>query len=108
MINTITARVIGAMRYKMDNGVTGAKLTIMNEASPDNENRLGHDVATISAPYDLFDQLAPMAAHMPCTVEIDAEMRASGGKITMHAIAVRRPSATGHAAPSQPATEKAK
>lgn len=92
MINTIQARVIGAMRYSMDNGVKGAKLTIMNEADPNNDNRVGHEVATISAPYEIFDQIRPHAAHMPCNLEIDAEMRTTGGKITMHAIAVRRPS----------------
>ncbi|MGM0784627.1 MAG: hypothetical protein ACQEUM_10975 [Pseudomonadota bacterium] len=96
MINTIQARVLGAMRYAMDNGAKGAKITLMNETDPDNENRLGHEVMTISAPYDLLEQLRPHAAHMPCNLEIDAEMRTTGGKMTMHAIAVRKPSATGH------------
>ena len=96
MINTIQARVIGAMRYSMDNGVKGAKLTIMNEADPNNDNRVGHEVATISAPYEILDQIRPHAAHMPCNLEIDAEMRTTGGKITMHAIAVRKPTASGN------------
>ena len=110
MINTIQARVIGAMRYSMDNGVKGAKLTIMNEADPNNDNRVGHEVATISAPYEILDQIRPHAAHMPCNLEIDAEMRTTGGKITMHAIAVRKPTASGNsntaAASSNAATTK--
>lgn len=96
MINTIQARVLGAMRYSMDGGIKGAKLTLMNEADPDNENRVGYEVMTISAPYELLDQLRAHAPHMPCNLEIDAEMRTTGGKMTMHAVAVRKPSATGH------------
>ncbi|GAB2782169.1 hypothetical protein GCM10027040_05280 [Halomonas shantousis] len=91
MINTITARVIGAMRYSMDNGVKGAKLTLMNEADGSNDNRVGYEVMTISAPYEILDQLRPHAPHMPCNLEIDAEMRVTQGKMTMHAIAVRKP-----------------
>ncbi|XKE44513.1 hypothetical protein LG302_14205 [Halomonas organivorans] len=104
MINTIQARVIGAMRYSMDNGVKGAKLTVMNEADASNENRVGYEVATISAPYEILDQIRPYAANMPCNLEIDAEMRTTGGKITMHAIAVRKPAASGQpqAAPAEP------
>ncbi|UYG07290.1 hypothetical protein [Halomonas sp. M4R1S46] len=100
MINTIQARVIGAMRYSMDNGVKGAKLTIMNEADASNENRVGYEVATISAPYEILDQIRPHAAHMPCNLEIDAEMRTTGGKITMHAIAVRKPTTAQAPAPA--------
>ncbi|KGE78924.1 hypothetical protein [Halomonas salina] len=96
MINTIQARVIGAMRYSMDNGVKGAKLTLMNEADAGNDNRVGFEVATISAPYEILDQLRPLADKMPCNLEIDAEMRTSQGKMTMHAIAVRQPTASGH------------
>ncbi|APE31547.1 hypothetical protein BOX17_11675 [Halomonas aestuarii] len=96
MINTIQARVLGAMRYEIDNGTKGAKLTLMNEADPNNENRVGFEVMTISAPYEILDQLRAHAPHMPCNLEIDAEMRTTGGKMTMHALAVRKPSATGH------------
>ncbi len=96
MINTIQARVLGAMRYSMDGGIKGAKLTLMNEADPDNENRVGYEVMTITAPYDLLDQLRAHAPSMPCNLEIDAEMRTTGGKMTMHAVAVRKPAATGH------------
>lgn len=100
MINTITARVLGAMRYSMDGGVKGAKITLMNEADPNNENRLGHEVMTISAPYEILDQLHAYAPHMPCNLEIDTEIRATQGKMTMHAIAVREPSVTGRASSS--------
>ena len=41
MINTIQAHVIGASRYKMDNGVQGAKISIMQAASAENENAIG-------------------------------------------------------------------
>lgn len=95
MINTITARVMGAMRYEMDGGIKGAKITLMNEADPNNTNRVGYDFMTISAPYEIFDQLYALAPHMPCNLEIDAEMRTAQGKMTMHAIAVREPSVTG-------------
>ncbi|WP_208656009.1 MULTISPECIES: hypothetical protein [Halomonadaceae] len=105
MINTIQARVIGAMRYSMDGGIKGAKITLMNEADPSNDNRVGHDVMTMSAPYEILDQLRPHAAHLPCNLEIDAEMRVSGGKMTMHAIAVRKPSAI--ATPTAAATSNA-
>lgn len=98
MINTIQARVIGAMRYAMDNGVKGAKITLMNETDASNDNRVGHEVMTISAPYEILDQLRPHAAHLPCNLEIDAEMRVSQGKMTMHAIAVRKPSTSGNSA----------
>ncbi|MGQ0333103.1 hypothetical protein [Halomonas elongata] len=108
MINTIQARVIGAMRYSMDNGVKGAKLTIMNEADSSNDNRVGFEVATISAPYEILDQLRPHAGQMPCNLEIDAEMRTTGGKITMHAIAVRKPAATGQPPAASPNEAKAK
>lgn len=97
MINTIQARVLGAMRYSMDNGTKGAKITLMNEADPNNENRIGYEVMTVSAPYEILDQLHAHAPSMPCNLEIDAEMRVSQGKMTMHAVAVRKPSATGHA-----------
>ncbi|MDR5865277.1 hypothetical protein [Halomonas koreensis] len=96
MINTIQARVLGAMRYSMDGGIKGAKLTLMNEADAENENRVGYEVMTITAPYELLDQLQPYAKDMPCNLEIDAEMRTSQGKMTMHAVAVRKPAATGH------------
>lgn len=95
MINTIQARVLGAMRYSMDGGVKGAKITLMSEAAPDNDNRVGYEVSTMSAPYEILDQLHAHAPHMPCNLEIDAEMRTSQGKMTMHAIAVRKPSGTG-------------
>lgn len=96
MINTIQARVLGAMRYEIDNGTKGAKLTLMNEADPNNENRVGFEVMTISGPYEILDQLRAHAPHMPCNLEIDAEMRTTGGKMTMHALAVRKPASTGH------------
>ncbi|TFH86971.1 hypothetical protein EQG41_08955 [Billgrantia azerbaijanica] len=107
MINTIHARVLGAMRYAMDNGAKGAKITLMNEADPDNENRLGHEVMTISAPYEILEQLRPHAPHMPCNLEIDAEMRTTQGKMTMHAIAVRKPAASGHSGSAAKAESKA-
>lgn len=96
MINTIQARVLGAMHYSMDNGVKGAKITLMSESDPNNEDLLGYQVSTISAPYEILDQLHAHAPHMPCNLEIDAEMRTTKGKMTMHAIAVRKPSSTGH------------
>jgi len=105
MINTMQVSVLGAMRYAMDNGAKGAKITVMNDADPNNENRVGHDVMTISGPYDILEQVRPYAAHLPCNLEVDVEMRVSGGKATLHAVAVRKPSATGH---PQPADAKAK
>lgn len=107
MINTIQARVLGAMRYSMDNGVKGAKLTLMNEADADNDNRVGYEVMTISAPYEILDQLRVHAPHMPCSLEIDAEMRTTQGKMTMHALAVRKPNATGHSGTPAKAEAKA-
>ncbi|MFC3282847.1 hypothetical protein [Litchfieldella rifensis] len=100
MINTIQARVLGAMRYSMDNGVKGAKLTLMNEADPNNENRVGHEVMTISAPYEILDQLRAHAPHMPCNFEIDTEMRTTQGKMTMHAIGIRKPSVSSNSGSS--------
>lgn len=107
IINTIQARVLGAMRYSMDGGVKGAKITLMSESAPDNENRLGYEVSTISAPYEILDQLHAHAPHMPCNLEIDAEMRVTQGKMTMHAIAVREPSATGRSSNNAPSGNSA-
>lgn len=106
IINTMQVRVLGAMRYAMDNGAKGAKITVMNDADPNNENRVGHDVMTISGPYEILEQLRPYAAHLPCNLEIDAEMRVSQGKATLHAVAVRKPSAAGGDA--KPAAQAAK
>lgn len=103
MINTIQAHVIGASRYSMDNGVKGAKVTIMQPSASDNENQLGNQVSTMSAPYEILEQLYAHAPHMPCALELDIEFRASGGKATMHVLAARKPNATGspsHQAPS--------
>ncbi|MFC0267557.1 hypothetical protein [Kushneria aurantia] len=90
MINTITARVIGASRYEVE-GTKGAKIIAMNPASPEADNAIGHQVMTIAAPYDMLEQLRQFAPDMPCNLEIDAEMRPSGGKMTFFATAVRRP-----------------
>ncbi|MFC7369193.1 hypothetical protein [Vreelandella zhaodongensis] len=99
MINTIQAHVIGASRYSMDNGVKGAKITVMQSASADNENVLGNQVSVMTAPYEIFDQLHASAPHMPCSMELDIELRTSaasaGGKTTIHVIAARKPNATG-------------
>ncbi|WP_431025028.1 hypothetical protein [Halomonas sp. H5] len=105
LINTIQARVIGAMRYSMDGGIKGAKITLMNEADPANDNRVGHDVMTISAPYEILEQIRPYSGQLPCNLEIDTEMRVSGGKATLHAIAVRKPA---HGEAKQPAAQAAK
>ena len=64
MINTIQAHVIGASRYSMDNGVKGAKVTIMQPSASDNDNQLGNQVSTMSAPYEI---LGRPAAKPPCT-----------------------------------------
>lgn len=106
MINTIQAHVIGASRYSMDNGVKGAKVTIMQPSATDNENQLGNQVSTMSAPYEILDQLHAYAPHMPCPLELDIEFRSSGGKATMHVLAARKPNATG--SPQQPATNSDK
>jgi hypothetical protein len=99
MINTIQAHVIGASRYKMDNGVQGAKISIMQAASAENENALGNQVSVMTAPYEIFDQLHSAAPHMPCAMELDIELRtssaAAGGKTVLHVLAARRPNATG-------------
>ncbi|MFI8751772.1 hypothetical protein ACIGG6_17450 [Vreelandella lionensis] len=99
MINTIQAHVVGASRYKMDGGIQGAKITIMQPSSADNENQLGNQVSVMTAPYDIFDQLHAIAPHMPCALELDIELRTSpasaGGKTTLHVIAARKPNATG-------------
>lgn len=110
MINTIQAHVIGASRYKMDNGVEGAKISIMQAASADNENAIGNQVSVMTAPYDIFDQLHAAAPHMPCAMELDIELRtssaAAGGKTVLHVIAARKPNANG--SPQQPATNSDK
>ncbi|NYS80240.1 MULTISPECIES: hypothetical protein [Halomonadaceae] len=110
MINTIQAHVIGASRYKMDNGVQGAKISIMQAASADNENAIGNQVSIMTAPYDIFDQLHATAPHMPCAMELDIELRtssaAAGGKTVLHVIAARKPNATG--SQPQPATHSDK
>ncbi|PCF96915.1 hypothetical protein [Vreelandella nigrificans] len=100
MINTIHAHVIGASRYSMDNGVKGAKITIMQPSATDNENQIGYQVSTMSAPYEILDQLHAHAVHMPCNMELDIEFRSSGGKATLHVLAVRKPNATGSAQPA--------
>lgn len=100
MINTIQAHVIGASRYSMDNGVKGAKVTIMQPSASDNENQLGNQVSTMSAPYEILDQLHAYAPHMPCALELDIEFRSSGGKATMHVLAARKPNVTGSSAVS--------
>lgn len=107
MINTIQAHVIGASRYSMDNGVKGAKVTIMQPSASDNDNQLGNQVSTMSAPYEILDQLHAFAPHMPCALELDIEFRASGGKATMHVLAARKPNATGSHS-QQPATNSDK
>lgn len=106
MINTIQAHVIGASRYSMDNGVKGAKVTIMQPSASDNENQLGNQVSTMSAPYEILDQLHAYAPQMPCALELDIEFRASAGKATMHVLAARKPNATG--SPQQPAPQSDK
>ena len=91
MINTITAHVIGANRYEFE-GRKGGKLGIIEKVDPDNDNQIGFQYATLTAPYELLDQMHAIAPHLPCNLEIDAEIRSSQGKMTMHAIAVRLPS----------------
>ncbi|WP_447554031.1 hypothetical protein [Vreelandella sp. EE22] len=99
MINTIQAHVIGATRYKMDNGVSGAKIHVMQSASAENENALGNQVSVMTANFDIFDQLHAAAPHMPCAMELDIELRtssaAAGGKTVIHVLGARRPNATG-------------
>ncbi|CAM3680100.1 MULTISPECIES: hypothetical protein [Halomonas] len=110
MINTIQAHVIGASRYKMDNGVQGAKISIMQAASAENENALGNQVSVMTAPYEIFDQLHAAAPHMPCAMELEIELRtssaAAGGKTVLHVLAARKPNATG--SPQQPAPQSDK
>lgn len=110
MINTIQAHVIGASRYKMDNGVQGAKISIMQAASAENENALGNQVSVMTAPYEIFDQLHAAAPHMPCAMELEIELRtssaAAGGKTVLHVLAARRPNATGSPQPPTATSDK--
>ena len=94
MINTIQAHVIGASRYKMDNGVQGAKISIMQAASAENENAIGNQVSVMTAPYEIFDQLHAAAPHMPCAMELDIDLR--GGRWQNRASRHRRPQTQRH------------
>lgn len=100
MINTIQAHVIGASRYEVE-GIKGAKLIIMNEAAPDNDNLFGFQTSTMSAPFEMVDKIRELNPRLPGNLELDVEIRASQGKVTMHAIAVRE------AKPGRPADSKA-
>lgn len=83
MTNTynMTAQVIGASRYSMDSGIKGAKVQIVQDTSGDNENRLGKEILTASAPYDVFDKLQQYADAMPCALDLKIEMTLmAGGK----------------------------
>ena len=94
MINTIQAHVIGASRYEVE-GIKGAKLIIMNEADPTNDNLFGFQTSTMSAPYEMVDRIRELNPRLPGNLELDVEIRASQGKVTMHAIAVREASVSG-------------
>lgn len=83
MTNTynMTAQVIGASRYSMDGGIKGAKVQIVQDTSGDNENRLGKEILTASAPYDVFEKLQQFASAMPCALDLKIEMTLmAGGK----------------------------
>lgn len=108
MINTIQAHVIGASRYHIEKeNIKGAKITIMQPSNAESENQIGYQVSTMSAPYEILDSLHAHAAHMPCNMELDIEFRASGGKATMHVLAIRKPNATGgHQQPAASSDKK--
>ena len=90
----MTAQVIGASRYSMDGGIKGAKVQIVQDASQDNENRLGKEVLTAAAPYDVFEKLEKYAELMPCALDLKIEMTLmAGGKAGFKVIDVNYPEA---------------
>ena len=67
----------------------------MNEAAPDNDNLFGFQTSTMSAPFEMVDKIRELNPRLPGNLELDVEIRASQGKVTMHTIAVREASVTG-------------
>lgn len=94
-VYSMTAHVIGASRYSMDGGIKGAKVQIVQDAAPDNDNRLGKEILTASAPYDVFEKLQQYSALMPCALDLDVEMTLmAGGKAGFKIVDARMPAAT--------------
>ena len=75
----MTAQVIGASRYSMDGGIKGAKVQIVQDTSGDNENRLGKEVLTANAPYEIFEKLQQFSDLMPCALDLQVEMTLMAG-----------------------------
>lgn len=111
-VYTMTAIVIGASRYAMDGGIKGAKVSIVQDASADNENRLGKEILTASAPYDVYEKLMKYKDLMPCSLDLKVEMTLmAGGKAGFKVIDANYPaeqSPPTSVNPNQPKNEKAK
>lgn len=103
----MTAQVIGASRYSMDGGIKGAKVQIVQDTSGDNENRLGKEILTASAPYDVFEKLEEYAELMPCALDLKIEMTLmAGGKAGFKVIDVNYPEAQQQPVQHQPQQTK--
>lgn len=63
LTQTFEAHVIGATRYKMDNGASGARIVLIQDAGPDNDNRLGKEVMNATAPYEIFEKMRALAVN---------------------------------------------
>lgn len=88
---TIQAHVIGASRYNLEGGIKGAKIQLIQDAGPDNENRVGMEVMAASAPYELLDKLRTVTeGRWPCPLEVDIKLRLNaGGKAGIEVVDVR-------------------
>jgi hypothetical protein len=105
---SMTAQVIGASRYSMDGGIKGAKVQIVQESSQDNDNRLGKEILTANAPYDVFEKLEQFSDRMPCALELDVEMTLmAGGKAGLKIIDARWPIGNTEQQPKQAEPAKA-
>ncbi|MFK7160854.1 hypothetical protein V6U78_07380 [Marinospirillum sp. MEB164] len=105
----MVAQVIGASRYSMDGGIKGAKVQVVQDADPDNQNRLGKEIMVLNAPYDVFESLQQYADSLPCPLELEVQMSLmAGGKGGLKIISASWPPGSATTHPKQSADQSKK
>lgn len=111
---TIKAEVLGLSRYAMDNGIKGANVFIVQDSAGKSENRLGREVMTAKADYEIFEDFRDYEELLPGEFELDMQMRPGAkASLTMYVAAVRPVPAAGkqsagNKAPEAPAAASTK
>lgn len=86
---TMSAQVLGLSRYATDTGFKGCNVFVVQDSAGKSENRLGQEVMTAKADYELFEDFRDYADDMPCNLQLEVQMRPGAkGALVLYILAV--------------------